>query len=146
VSFEKAEPRLRHVSAECPRQRVLRKSYYSPNKQQLHVCVSANRTVPVIDTSSFVAIQKTEPWENEKCEADMEKYVWEGSQSQRTLEQLLKRMPDREKAQDLPEVIEQYSKSVTHFHNEGSYLFFFNFKNLNSLSQSHLTLFSYLFQ
>jgi hypothetical protein len=50
----------------------------------------------------------------------MEKYVWEGSQSQRTLEQLLKRMPEREKAQDLPVVIEQYSRNVTHFHNEGS--------------------------
>nr|SVE79603.1 EOG090X09BG [Daphnia magna] len=60
---------------------------------------------------------KTEPWENEKSEADMEKYVWEGSQSQRTLQQLLERMPD--KATDLPEVIEQYSVNVTRFHNEG---------------------------
>ncbi|EFX66309.1 hypothetical protein DAPPUDRAFT_302746 [Daphnia pulex] len=60
---------------------------------------------------------KTEPWENEKCEADMEKYVWEGSQSQRTVEQLLQRMPDREKA--MPEVIEQYARNVTRFHNEG---------------------------
>nr|SVE91877.1 EOG090X09BG [Daphnia sinensis] len=60
---------------------------------------------------------KTEPWENEKSEADMEKYVWEGSQSQRTLQQLLERMPN--KAPDLPEVIKQYSVNVTRFHNEG---------------------------
>jgi GTP cyclohydrolase FolE2 len=52
------------------------------------------------------AVQKTEPWEDEKYEADMEKYVWEGSHSQRTVEQLLQRMPDKEKAQDMPEVIE----------------------------------------
>ncbi|XP_046446289.1 28S ribosomal protein S35, mitochondrial-like [Daphnia pulex] len=52
---------------------------------------------------------KTEPWEDDKCEADMEKYVWEGSQSQRPVEQLLQRMPDKEKAQDMPEVIEQYA-------------------------------------
>ncbi|XP_046446241.1 28S ribosomal protein S35, mitochondrial-like [Daphnia pulex] len=52
---------------------------------------------------------KTEPWEDEKCEADMEKYVWEGSQSQPPVEQLLQRMPDKEKAQDMPDVIEQYA-------------------------------------
>jgi hypothetical protein len=56
----------------------------------------------------------------------MEKYVWEGSQSQRTVEQLLQRMPDREKAQTKPEVIEQYARNVTRFHNEGC-CFFYSF-------------------
>nr|SVE77718.1 EOG090X09BG [Daphnia lumholtzi] len=60
---------------------------------------------------------KTEPWENEKSETDMEKYVWEGSQSQRSLQQLLERMPNT--SPDLPEVIKHYSVNVTRFHNEG---------------------------
>jgi hypothetical protein len=59
--------------------------------------------------SLLFAVQKTEPWEDDKCEADMEKYVWEGSQSQRPVEQLLQRMPDKGIAQDMPEVIEQYA-------------------------------------
>lgn len=46
----------------------------------------------------------------------MEKYVWEGSQSQRTLQQLLERMS--EKAVE-PEVIQQYAQAITRFHNEG---------------------------
>jgi hypothetical protein len=62
------------------------------------------------------AVQKTEPWEDDKCEADMEKYVWEGSQSQRPVEQLLQRMPDKEKAQDMPEVIEQYAAYAGEYH------------------------------
>lgn len=48
----------------------------------------------------------------------MEKYVWEGSQSQRTLKQLLERMPESDKTPK-PEVIEQYAQAVTRFHNEG---------------------------
>nr|SVE78974.1 EOG090X09BG [Daphnia lumholtzi] len=60
---------------------------------------------------------KTEPWENEKSETDMEKYVWEGSQSQRSLQQLLERMPNT--SPDLPEVIKHYAVNVTRFHNEG---------------------------
>lgn len=76
---------------------------------------------------------KTEPWENEKSEADMEKYVWEGSQSQRTLQQLLERMPD--KATDLPEVIEQYSVNVTRFHNEGE-----DTENVNAYKESVIKL------
>ncbi|EFX82761.1 hypothetical protein DAPPUDRAFT_240975 [Daphnia pulex] len=43
---------------------------------------------------------KTVPWENEKCEADMEKYVSEGSQSQRTVDEST---DDREKSRDIPE-------------------------------------------
>jgi hypothetical protein len=46
----------------------------------------------------------------------MEKYVWEGSQSQRTVEQLLQRMPDKEKAQDMPEVIELYAAYAGEYH------------------------------
>jgi hypothetical protein len=67
----------------------------------------------------------------------MEKYVWEGSQSQRTVEQLLQRMPDREKAQTKQEVIEQYARNVTRFHNEGC-CFFYSFLFVpDSLGQSH---------
>jgi hypothetical protein len=44
------------------------------------------------------------------------KYVWEGSQSQRTVEQLLQRMPDKEKAQDMPEVIELYAAYAGEYH------------------------------
>jgi hypothetical protein len=62
------------------------------------------------------AVQKTEPWEDDKCEADMEKFVWEGSQSQRPVEQLLQRMPDKEKAQDMPEVIELYAAYAGEYH------------------------------
>lgn len=130
VSFKKAEPRLRHVSAECPRQRVSGTSKQFCQTTIAYclclVCQSGRVYASNRHFLFLLVIQKTEPWENEKCEADMEKYVWEGSQSQRTLEQLLKRMPDREKAQDLPEVIEQYSRNVTHFHNEGSCLFSFS--------------------
>nr|CAG4637908.1 EOG090X09BG [Chydorus sphaericus] len=59
---------------------------------------------------------KTEPWENEKIEADMEKYVWEGSPSQRALQKVLDKMPDN-KAE--PEDIERYAQAVMRFHNEG---------------------------
>ena len=130
MSFKKTEPRLRHVSAECPRQRVSGTSKQFCQTTIAYclclVCQSGRVYTSNRHFLFLLVIQKTEPWENEKCEADMEKYVWEGSQSQRTLEQLLKRMPEREKAQDLPVVIEQYSRNVTNFHNEGLFVFFFN--------------------
>jgi hypothetical protein len=59
------------------------------------------------------AVQKTEPWENEKCEADIEKYVSEGSQSQRTVDECLTER--KAKTCRSPEVIEQYARNVTRF-------------------------------
>nr|CAG4649490.1 EOG090X09BG [Scapholeberis mucronata]SVE93732.1 EOG090X09BG [Scapholeberis mucronata] len=62
--------------------------------------------------------RKNEPWENEKSEADMERYVWEGSPSQKAIEDLLKRMPSG--SQTPPkEQIDRYAQAVTRFHNEG---------------------------
>lgn len=62
-------------------------------------------------------VQKNEPWENEKCEADMEKYEWEGSASQKAIQQLMKRLPNQEINQQL---IDQYAQVITRFHNEGN--------------------------
>ncbi len=47
----------------------------------------------------------------------MEKYVWEGSPSQRALQKVLDKMPDN-KAE--PEDIERYAQAVMRFHNEGN--------------------------
>nr|CAG4641847.1 EOG090X09BG [Eurycercus lamellatus] len=71
---------------------------------------------------------KTEPWEKEKTEADMEKYVWEGSQSQRALQEIVKRIPNR---QIQPEAIQQYAKAVTSFHNHGE-----DVEKINSYKES----------
>lgn len=51
----------------------------------------------------------------------MEKYVWEGSQSQLSLQNLLERLPEKDKAPQ-PEVLEQYAQAVTRFHNEGLFV------------------------
>lgn len=47
----------------------------------------------------------------------MEKYVWEGSPSQRALQKVLDKMPGN-KAE--PEDIERYAQAVMRFHNEGN--------------------------
>ena len=61
-------------------------------------------------------VQKTELWESEKAEADMEKYEWKGSQSQLSLNELLVKMPS---ANGSSEVVGKYAEAVTHLHNEG---------------------------
>jgi len=60
--------------------------------------------------------RKTELWESEKAEADMEKYEWKGSQSQLSLNELLVKMPS---ANGSPEAVGKYAEAVTHLHNEG---------------------------
>nr|CAG4646402.1 EOG090X09BG [Macrothrix elegans] len=58
---------------------------------------------------------KTEPWENEKSNLDMEKYVWEGSPSQRNVMELLEKRTEKVSQ----EVVDQYAQAVTRLHNEG---------------------------
>nr|CAG4647206.1 EOG090X09BG [Megafenestra aurita]SVE92503.1 EOG090X09BG [Megafenestra aurita] len=98
--YNPATDTLTIVSERCP----LRKQNYDYAMYLLNVLVSESR--------------KNEPWENEKSEPDMEKYVWEGSQSQLSLQNLLERLPEKDKAPQ-PEVLEQYAQAVTRFHNEG---------------------------
>lgn len=47
----------------------------------------------------------------------MEKYVWEGSASHRSIQSLLKRLPGENQVD--PSVIQQFSQAVTRIHNEG---------------------------
>jgi len=60
--------------------------------------------------------QKTDPWESEKADADMEKYVWEGSHSQLSLKELLVKIPS---VASSPEAVGKYAEAVTHLHNKG---------------------------
>ena len=61
-------------------------------------------------------MQKREPWEDEKGEQDMEKYIWQGSVSQKTLQSIVERTPGMKLE---PEVVQQYAQSIERFHNEG---------------------------
>lgn len=60
--------------------------------------------------------RKTEPWESERVEADMERYVWEGSRSQHSLKELSDKMSSVDAC---PETVTKYAEAVTHLHNKG---------------------------
>ena len=74
-------------------------------------------------------LQKREPWEDEKREPDMEKYVWEGSVSQKNLQAIAERSPGMKLD---PEAVRQYAQAIERFHNEGTKdkIYFFIFKCL----------------
>ncbi|XP_053110439.1 28S ribosomal protein S35, mitochondrial [Hemicordylus capensis] len=69
---------------------------------------------------------KTEQWEEEKTEADMEEYIWENSTSKKNVLDTLLRMRAAEKMEEssreelfATEIIQDYRKSVIALKNEG---------------------------
>lgn len=58
-------------------------------------------------------MQKVEPWEELKTEADMEIYIWENNASKQAVEKIF-----GVKAAEVPN-IETYSQAVTDYMNEG---------------------------
>ncbi|XP_007442277.1 28S ribosomal protein S35, mitochondrial [Python bivittatus] len=69
---------------------------------------------------------KTEPWEKEITEADMEEYVWENSDSEKNALRTLLQIRAAEKAEEISreellalEVIQDYKKSMVLLKNEG---------------------------
>ncbi|XP_074839777.1 small ribosomal subunit protein mS35 [Carettochelys insculpta] len=69
---------------------------------------------------------KTEMWESEKTEADMEEYVWENSPSQKNALDVLLRIRAAERASEVTreellasEIVENYKNSVVALKNEG---------------------------
>uniref|UniRef100_A0A8C0PGY1 Mitochondrial ribosomal protein S35 n=2 Tax=Canis lupus familiaris TaxID=9615 RepID=A0A8C0PGY1_CANLF len=92
--------------------------------QQIGHCISEL-------TFSF---QKTEEWEKDKTEADMEEYIWENSSSEKNILQTLLQMKAAEKNLEINEEellgtkeVEDYKKSVVSLKNKGD--------NENTLSQ-----------
>ncbi|XP_019399795.1 PREDICTED: 28S ribosomal protein S35, mitochondrial [Crocodylus porosus] len=68
---------------------------------------------------------KTEKWESEKTDADMEEYIWENSCSQKNVLGTLLRIKAAEKISDVPreellasEIVENYKNSVVLLKNE----------------------------
>ena len=51
------------------------------------------------DSVSF--LQKVEPWEADKTEADMEKYVWEINQSKKSIVDLIQRLKESKVQQNI---------------------------------------------
>lgn len=73
--------------------------------------------------SSF---QKTEEWEKDKTEADMEEYVWNNSSSEKNILETLLQMKAAEKNLEVnkeellgTKEVEEYKKSVVSLKNEG---------------------------
>ncbi|XP_048371760.1 28S ribosomal protein S35, mitochondrial [Sphaerodactylus townsendi] len=69
---------------------------------------------------------KTEPWEKEKTEADMEEYIWENSASERNALDTLLRIKAAETTKEASkeellasEIVQDYKKSVVGLKNEG---------------------------
>lgn len=58
-------------------------------------------------------MQKVEPWEELKSEADMEYYYWEKNASKQSIEALF-----NSKSEDIPD-INVYSDAVSNYMNEG---------------------------
>lgn len=80
------------------------------------------------------SFQKTEEWEKDKTEADMEEYIWENSSSEKNILQTLLQMKAAEKNLEINEEellgtkeVEDYKKSVVSLKNKGD--------NENTLSQ-----------
>lgn len=64
-------------------------------------------------------MQKMETWENDKSEQDMEKYIWNGSQSQRSLKELAERSSGKVAAMETDDGVRRYAEAVTQLHNKG---------------------------
>nr|CAG4641015.1 EOG090X09BG [Eulimnadia texana] len=108
--YDRQTDELTFVAERCPLQKQNKDyAYYL-----LNVLVSESR--------------KREAWEEEKAEVDMEKYVWEGSQSESTLlslvnlgsEKFADVPKDPEAARQVPKVRE-YAASITDLLNKGKF-------------------------
>ncbi|XP_069759882.1 small ribosomal subunit protein mS35 isoform X3 [Narcine bancroftii] len=69
---------------------------------------------------------KTETWESDKTEADMDEFIWENSQSEKNALETIFRMKEAEKIPSIPREelvnsseIKNYKKSVMNIKNEG---------------------------
>lgn len=62
-------------------------------------------------------MQKVEPWEQLKSEADMEYYDWNNNQSKKSVEEIFAKPSDQ-----IPN-IKTYSEAVSNLMNEGKLLF-----------------------
>ncbi|KAM4748082.1 small ribosomal subunit protein mS35 [Rhinophrynus dorsalis] len=63
---------------------------------------------------------KTEAWESEKAESDMEEYVWEGSKSERNALQTLERISSTPREQLLQSpAVQEYRSAVLNLRNQG---------------------------
>jgi hypothetical protein len=69
-------------------------------------------------------LQKTESWESEKSEADMEYYDWEASASCKSVMGLLSWKPNQNAAQVCDDVMQldlkEYKEAVSNIMNEGT--------------------------
>ncbi|XP_078000316.1 small ribosomal subunit protein mS35-like [Glandiceps talaboti] len=69
---------------------------------------------------------KTEPWEADKSDEDMEEYIWDGSQSQKSLLELIQNMKQPENLENVQieedivkcDEVKVYKDAVTNLHNE----------------------------
>lgn len=91
------------------------------NKSKTLVLDSISQISELI--SSF---QKTEEWEKDKTEADMEEYVWNNSSSEKNILETLLQMKAAEKNLEVnkeellgTKEVEEYKKSVVSLKNEG---------------------------